>query len=331
MKVLVTGGAGYIGSVATERLLDAGHDVAVFDNLERGHREAVDRRARFIEGDLRDAGAIRGAMADVRPEAVMHFAAYALVPESMREPERYFANNVVGGLNLAEAMRAAGVGRIVFSSTCATYGEPDRVPITEDAPQRPTNPYGESKLIFEKMLNWYGSVHGIKAVFLRYFNASGATRQFGEDHDPETHLIPNVLRVALGKQEKVLVFGDDYDTPDGTCVRDYIHILDLAEAHMLALRTERSGAYNLGTGTGYSVKEVVETARHVTGHAIPAEVRARRPGDPPRLVAASSKAMKELGWIPRYDNVKAIVESAWQWHKAHPDGYRRSGGAGRQA
>lgn len=330
MKVLVTGGAGYIGSVATERLLDAGHEVAVFDNLERGHREAVDRRAKFIEGDLRDPAAITKAMRKVKPEAVMHFAAYALVPESMKEPERYFANNVVGGLNLVEAMRLAGVGRIVFSSTCATYGEPERVPITEDVAQRPTNPYGESKLIFEKMLNWYGRIHGIKAVFLRYFNASGATKQFGEDHDPETHLIPNVIRVALGKQEKILIFGDDYETPDGTCIRDYIHIVDLAEAHILALRAEKSAAYNLGTGNGYSVKEVVDAVRRVTGHAIPAEVRPRRPGDPPRLVAASAKAKKELGWKPGYENVEAIVESAWQWHKAHPDGYCPARGAGRR-
>lgn len=327
MKVLVTGGAGYIGSVTTERLLDAGHEVVVFDNLERGHREAVDRRAGFIEGDLRDASAILSAMMQAKPDAVMHFAAYALVPESMKEPERYFTNNVVGGLNLAEAMRMAGVDRIVFSSTCATYGEPEQVPITEDCPQRPTNPYGESKLVFEKMLNWYSSLHGFKAVFLRYFNASGATRQFGEDHAPETHLIPNVLRVALGKQDKVLIFGDDYETPDGTCVRDYIHIVDLAEAHMLALAAKKSAAYNLGTGNGYSVNQVVEAARSVTGHAIPTEIKPRRPGDPPKLVAASGKAKRELGWIPRYDNVKAIVESAWLWHKSHPDGYRSSGAA----
>jgi UDP-glucose 4-epimerase len=321
MKVLVTGGAGYIGSVTTERLLDAGHEVTVFDNLERGHRDAVDKRAKFVRGDLRDAPAIRSAMLEFGPDAVMHFAAYALVPESMRAPEMYFTNNVAGGLNLAEAMRVAGVGRIVFSSTCATYGEPERVPITEDVPQRPTNPYGESKLIFEKMLEWYSRIHGFKAVYLRYFNASGATVQFGEDHDPETHLIPNVLRVALGKQEKVTIFGDDYATPDGTCVRDYIHIVDLAEAHMLALRAEKSGAYNLGTGTGYSVREVVETARKVTGHRIPAEVKARRPGDPPKLVAGSGKARNELGWKPRYESVEAIVESAWRWHKAHPEGY----------
>jgi UDP-glucose 4-epimerase len=274
---------------------------------------------------MRDAGAIRSAMLESRPDAVMHFAAYALVPESMRSPEMYFTNNVAGGLNLAEAMRTAGVGRIVFSSTCATYGEPERVPITEDVRQRPTNPYGESKLIFEKMLDWYSRIHGFKAVFLRYFNASGATAQFGEDHDPETHLIPNVLRVALGKQEKVTIFGDDYETPDGTCVRDYIHIVDLAEAHMLALRAGKSGAYNLGTGTGYSVREVVETARKVTGHKIPSEVKTRRPGDPPRLVAGSGKARGELGWKPRFENVEAIIESAWRWHKAHPDGYRDSG------
>jgi UDP-glucose 4-epimerase len=322
MNVLVTGGAGYIGSVTTERLLDAGHEVTVFDNLERGHREAVDRRAAFVQGDLRDAEAIRKAVAAVRPDAVMHFAAYALVPESMKEPEKYFVNNVSGGINLVEAMRQAGTRRIVFSSTCATYGEPEKVPIVETLPQRPTNPYGESKLMFERTLGWYSQLHGMTTVFLRYFNASGATVQFGEDHEPETHLIPNILRVALGKQQKVLVFGDDYDTPDGTCIRDYIHIVDLAEAHILALAAGQSGAYNLGTGTGYSVRQVIQTARRVTGHPIPEEMRPRRPGDPPRLIASSAKAMRELGWVPRYENIEAIVESAWRWHRAHPNGYR---------
>jgi UDP-glucose 4-epimerase len=322
MNVLVTGGAGYIGSVTTERLLDAGHEVTVFDNLERGHREAVDRRAAFVQGDLRDAEAIRKAVAAVRPDAVMHFAAYALVPESMKEPEKYFVNNVSGGINLVEAMRQAGTRRIVFSSTCATYGEPEKVPIVETLAQRPTNPYGESKLMFERTLGWYSQLHGMTTVFLRYFNASGATVQFGEDHEPETHLIPNILRVALGKQQKVLVFGDDYDTPDGTCIRDYIHIVDLAEAHILALAAGQSGAYNLGTGTGYSVRQVIQTARRVTGHPVPEEMRPRRPGDPPRLIASSAKAMRELGWVPRYENIEAIVESAWRWHRAHPNGYR---------
>jgi UDP-glucose 4-epimerase len=324
MKVLVTGGAGYIGSVATERLLDAGHETVVFDNLERGHRAAVDSRAQFVEGDLRDWDRIRSVMAEVRPDAVMHFAAYALVPESMKQPEIYFRNNVTGAANLVEAMLRAGVQRIVFSSTCATYGQPDRVPITEDTPQRPANPYGESKLAFEKMLAWYHQIHGMHTIYLRYFNASGATAKFGEDHDPETHLIPNVLRVALGKADSVCVYGDDYDTPDGTCLRDYIHIEDLAQAHILALHCEQSGPFNLGTGSGNSVNEVIETARAVTGHAIPAEIRPRRAGDPPRLVASADKARDVLGWKPKYAGIRDIVRSAWDWHRRNPAGYRRS-------
>ena len=322
MKIFVTGGAGYIGSVTTELLLNAGHTVAVFDNLERGHREAVDRRAKFIGGDLRDLRSIAGAMKRVKPDAVMHFAAYALVPESMAKPEIYFRNNVVGGCNLAEAMLSAGVPRIVFSSTCATYGQPERVPITEDERQAPTNPYGESKLMFERALTWYEKLSGLKPVFLRYFNACGASENFGEDHDPETHLIPLVLQVALGKRDHVNICGDDYDTPDGTCLRDYIHIADLAQAHMLALVSEHTGAFNLGTGAGYSVKQVVETARAVTWHPIPAVVAARRPGDPARLVAGAEKARRVLGWKPKFMDLKTIVESAWNWHKAHPDGYR---------
>ncbi len=321
MKVLVTGGAGYIGSVTTEVLLDDGHEVIVFDNLERGHREAIDDRAVFIKGDLREKDAISRAMTDVKPDAVMHFAAYALVPESMEKPEIYFRNNVTGGVNLAEAMLKAGVGKIVFSSTCATYGEPDRVPITEDLLQKPTNPYGESKLCFEKILGWYNKLHGMQAVFLRYFNACGATDKFGEDHDPETHIIPIVLQAALGKREKVNVFGTDYDTPDGTCLRDYIHIVDLAQAHMLALTSNHSGAFNLGNGSGYSVREVIETAREITGKKIHAEMAPRRPGDPARLVASAEKARKVLGWKPEYPDLKTIIQSAWNWHEAHPGGY----------
>ncbi len=321
MKILVTGGAGYIGSVTTELLLDAGHDVTVFDNLERGHRAAIDPRARFIAGDLRHAEDIAGAVGEVKPEAVMHFAAFALVPESMDQPELYFRNNVVGGINLAGAMLKHDVGRIVFSSTCATYGQPDQVPITEDEKQKPTNPYGESKLMFEHTLAWYRELCGMKAIFLRYFNACGATAKFGEDHTPETHIIPIVLQVALGQRDKVMIYGDDYATPDGTCIRDYIHIVDLAQAHILALTTEQDGAYNLGNGTGYSVKDVVETAREVTGHAIPAEIGPRRPGDPARLVAAAEKAHRVLGWNPQYPELKTIVESAWQWHRKFPNGY----------
>lgn len=322
MKVLVTGGAGYIGSVTGELLLDAGHEVVVFDNLERGHREAVDPRATLVEGDLRDKDRIARVMADVHPDAVMHFAAYALVPESMRQPEIYFRNNVVGGVNLAEAMWSAGVNKIVFSSTCATYGQPEQVPITEGESQKPENPYGESKLAFEKVLGWYNELHGMQTVFLRYFNACGATEKFGEDHDPETHIIPIVLQVALGKREKVMIYGEDYETPDGTCIRDYIHIVDLAQAHILALTGKNSGAFNLGTGTGNSVKDVIETARRVTGHPIPTEVAERRPGDPSRLVAAADKAHRVLGWQPKFASIEAIISSAWAWHKAHPNGYR---------
>lgn len=321
MKVLVTGGAGYIGSITTELLLDSGHDVTVFDNLERGHREAVDDRAGFIEGDLREVDSIKAAMAGVAPDAVMHFAAYALVPESMDRPEIYFRNNVVGGINLAEAMLECGVKRIIFSSTCATYGEPESVPITEEMQQRPANPYGDSKLAFEKVLGWYRELRGIKPVFLRYFNACGATAKFGEDHDPETHIIPIVLQVALGQREEVMIFGDDYDTPDGTCLRDYIHIVDLAQAHMLALTSDACGAFNLGNGTGYSVKQVVETAREVTGHPLPARIVARRPGDPASLVAGAEKARKVLGWEPKFDDLRTIIESAWKWHQAFPGGY----------
>lgn len=323
MKVLVTGGAGYIGSVTCELLLNAGHEVVIFDNLERGHVEAVDPRARFIKGDLRNRAEILDAMNAARPEAVMHFAAYALVGESMANPVLYFRNNVAGGIHLLDAMLQGGVKRIIFSSTCATYGQPERMPMTEDMPQRPTNPYGESKLMFETTLRWAQDRHGVRPVFLRYFNASGATQRFGEDHDPETHLIPNVLKVALGKAAAVSVFGGDYETPDGTCIRDYIHIVDLAEAHILALTGDQTGAFNLGNGEGYSVKQVIDMARKVTGHKLPVKMEPRRPGDPARLVASAEKAKRVLGWKPKYPDLHAIIESAWAWHKAHPDGYKR--------
>jgi UDP-glucose 4-epimerase len=325
MNVFLTGGAGYIGSVTSELLLNEGHAVTVFDNLERGHREALDPRATFIEGDLRDKETVGAAMASVKPDAVMHFAAFALVGESMEQPEIYFRNNVVGGINLAEAMIANEVKKIVFSSTCATYGQPDRIPITEDEFQRPQNPYGESKLMFEHTLKWYQELHGMQPVFLRYFNACGATETHGEDHDPETHLIPLVLRVALGQRENVKIFGDDYDTPDGTCLRDYIHIVDLARAHILALENDVSGPFNLGTGSGNSVREVIAACRDVTGHAIPAELAPRRPGDPARLVAGAEKANAVLGWTPELADMHTIVESAWKWHLAHPHGYGERG------
>ncbi len=320
--ILVTGGAGYIGSVAAELLLNEGYDVIVFDNLERGHRKAVDPRARFIRGDLRRREDIVRVMDKARPDAVMHFAAYALVGESMQDPLLYFENNVLGGINLVSAMRKTGVRRIVFSSTCATYGQPDRVPITERESQKPTNPYGESKLMLERILWWERERHGLEPVFLRYFNACGATEMYGEDHDPETHLIPNVLAVAMGKHPAVQVFGDDYPTPDGTCIRDYIHIVDLARAHLLALQRRVVGAFNLGTGEGYSVKQVIDAAQEVTGRRIPIRVAPRRPGDPPRLVAAAGKARRELGWKPERSDLKTILTDAWLWHQKHPRGYR---------
>jgi UDP-glucose 4-epimerase len=321
MKVLVTGGAGYIGSVTTELLLDSGHDVVVFDDLARGHREAIDKRATFIEGDLREKHDIFQAMHTVKPDAVMHFAAYALVAESMARPDVYFRNNVVGGINLVEAMWADGVKHIVFSSTCATYGQPKRVPIPECALQQPENPYGETKLMLEKTLSWYQQLHGIRSVFLRYFNACGATEKFGEDHTPETHLIPLVLQVALGQRDKITICGDDYATLDGTCVRDYIHIVDLARAHILALTSDATGAFNLGTGKGSSVQQVIASARKITGHPIPVELGPRRPGDPAKLVASADKAHKILGWKPAFTTLDSIIQSAWNWHRAHPHGY----------
>lgn len=322
MNVLVTGGAGYIGSVTSGLLLDAGHKVVMFDNLERGHIEAVDPRASLIRGDLRRRDDIVAAVRQTLPDAVMHFAAYALVGESMEHPMLYFHNNVVGGTYLVEAMLEAGVKKIIFSSTCATYGQPEHMPMTEETPQRPTNPYGESKLMFEKILRWARERHGVKSVFLRYFNACGATETLGEDHDPETHLIPNVLAVPLGKKPAVSVFGRDYDTPDGTCIRDYIHILDLAQAHMLALTGDHEGPFNLGNGDGYSVDQVIAVAREVTGHPIPATYAPRRAGDPARLVASASKAKAVLGWTPAYPGLRTIIEHAWKWHQAHPHGYQ---------
>ncbi len=321
MKILVTGGAGFIGSVTTELLLDQGHAAVVFDNLERGHREAVDARAQFIQGDLRQPAEIMAAMLAVKPDAVIHFGAYALVGESMAQPELYFGNNLRGGVNLAAAMLKAGVRRIVFSSTCATYGQPESSPITEETPQRPTNPYGESKLMFEKILDWHRRLKGWQTVSLRYFNACGASAKYGEDHDPETHLIPNLLKVVLGQREAVAVFGGDYPTPDGTCIRDYIHIEDLARAHLMALDRAFCGALNLGTGGGYSVREVIAAARRITGHPIPVKIAPRRPGDPARLVADAGQARQALGWTPDRSRIEDIVQTAWDWHRRHPHGY----------
>jgi len=321
MRIFVTGGAGYIGSVCSELLLNEGHEVAIFDNLIEGHRRAVDSRAQFIQGDLADRDQIERALSNTRPDAVMHFAAYALVPESMRDPSKYFRNNVSNGLNLLDAMLTTGVQRIIFSSTCALFGPPDRVPIDETAPARPANPYGESKLAFEKILRWYDQVHGLKFVCLRYFNAAGATEDLGEDHRPETHLIPNVLKVALGQRASLEIYGTDYETPDGTCIRDYIHIVDLAHAHFLALGATASGFYNLGTGGGSSVKEVIAACRKITGRQIDTIEKPRRPGDPPRLIASSEKIKKELGWQPQFQSLDVIIETAWAWHQKFPDGY----------
>jgi UDP-glucose 4-epimerase len=321
MKIFVTGGAGYIGSICVEQMLDKGHQVTVFDNLTEGHRLAIDPRAEFIEGELRQPESIAQALAAQKPDAVMHFAANALVGESMTNPSKYFHNNVGGGLNLLDGMVSAGVKRLVFSSTCATFGPPDTLPMDETLPQRPINPYGESKLLFEKILRWYDEIHGLRFVALRYFNAAGATERYGEDHRIESHLIPNVLKVALGQRESAEIYGTDYETPDGTCVRDYIHIVDLAQAHILALGAQTSTFYNLGTGGGNSVAEVIECCRRITGHAIPVVEKPRRPGDPPRLIAASKKIQAELGWEPRYQSLDAIIASAWAWHQRHPLGY----------
>ena len=322
MKILVVGGAGYIGSICSELLLDHGHEVAIFDNLVEGHRRAVDRRARFFEADLGDRSVIEAALRASGAEAVMHFAASALVGESMQNPSKYFRNNVANGLNLLDAMIETGVTRFVFSSTCAIFGPPERVPIDESLPKRPINPYGESKLAFENILRWYDEIHGLRFVSLRYFNAAGASEKLGEDHRTETHLIPNVLKVALGQKPQVEIYGTDYETPDGTCIRDYIHILDLSQAHILALGAPKSEFYNLGTGGGSSVREVIETCRRITGREIPVVEKPRRPGDPPRLIAASAKVKQELGWEPRFQRLDAIVESAWKWHQKFPNGYR---------
>ncbi len=321
MKILVVGGAGYIGSICAELLLDEGHEVVIFDNLTEGHRRAVDARAAFIEGDLANRRKIEAAFSKTRPDAVMHFAASALVGESMRDPSKYFRNNIANGLNLLDALVATGVPRIIFSSTCAIFGPPERLPIDETLPPSPINPYGESKLAFEKILRWYDQIHGLKVVSLRYFNAAGASAKFGEDHRPETHLIPNVLKVALGQKRHVEVFGTDYETPDGTCIRDYIHIVDLARAHILALKSTKSEFYNLGTGGGSSVREVITAGREITGRKIDIVEKPRRPGDPPRLIASSEKIKRELGWRSKFQSLEAIIESAWKWHEKFPDGY----------
>ena len=325
MKILVTGGAGYIGSVVTEELIKDGHDVVVYDSLYKGHRDAIAPGAEFVQADLADIATLTFTLQSRRVEAVIHMAADSLVGESCQNPAKYYRNNVVNGLNLLEAMRQSSVQRLVFSSTAATYGEPEKQPITEHAPNAPTNPYGETKLAFEHALRWHDEAFGMKFVSLRYFNAAGASERFGEDHDPESHLIPIALQAAAGKREAVEVYGNDYSTPDGTCLRDYIHVIDLARAHILALGIMDQGSriYNLGCGgDGYSVNQVLETAREVTGKTIPARVGPRRAGDPAVLIAASDKIKQELGWKPELQDLRVIIETAWRWLQKHPDGYR---------
>jgi len=323
MKLLVTGGAGYIGSVVAARLRDGGHEVVVLDSLRRGHRAAVPDGCAFVEADLLDLHAVTGAL-DPGFDGVLHFAALALVSESVEHPERYHRGNFVGTLNLLDAMRAHGVRRLVFSSTCATYGEPETVPIHEDVPTAPVNSYGNSKLAADRMIADECRAHGLGAVSLRYFNVAGASGALGEDHDPETHLIPLILRAAAGRRGSVSVFGTDYPTPDGTAIRDYIHVEDLADAHVLALDAIEPGGHrilNLGNGTGFSVREVIVAAKRVTGLDFAVVEEDRRPGDPPRLVAASGRVREVLGWTPRKPDIETMIADAWAWHQAHPDGY----------
>jgi UDP-glucose 4-epimerase len=323
MNILVTGGAGYIGSIVVEELIRQGERVTVFDNLFQGHRAAVHPKAEFVQGDLCDRQSLNDLFARRDFEGVMHFASFTLVGESMRRPLKYVGDNVVNGLNLFNAMVDHGVRRFILSSTANLFDQPERIPIAEGERILPGSPYGESKFILERVLHWLDRIHGLHYAALRYFNAAGATKERGEDHDPETHLIPLVLQVALGQRDRIEVYGSDYPTRDGTCVRDYIHVLDLAQAHILALRALDGGSrtYNLGNGQGYTVREVIETAREVTGRPIPAVDGPRRPGDPPELIAASTKIQQELGWQPRYPDLRDIVQSAWDWHRTHPHGY----------
>ena len=324
MSVLVTGGAGYIGSVAVERLLAEGEKVVVLDSLVTGHRAAVSTGATFIHGDILDRDLVRHVLVDHEVDTVMHFAAFIEVGESCKNPRKYFQNNTVGAMTLLETMLETGVDRFILSSTAAVYGSPDRVPITEDMPARPINPYGLSKRMVEQVLEWYARAHGLRYVALRYFNASGATETHGEAHDPETHLIPNVLLAAEGKKE-IVVYGNDWNTPDGTCIRDYIHVVDLAEAHLLAMRHLRNGGgsdyFNLGNGEGYSVLEVVEAVKRVTGRDVPLAFGERRAGDPERLIASSEKARRVLRWQPTRGDIDTIVRDAWNWRQAHPAGW----------
>jgi UDP-glucose 4-epimerase len=326
MKIFVTGGAGYVGSHCMRGLCDAGHNVVVYDNLSLGHRDAVDPRARLIVGDLGDTALLGRTLAEGAFEAVLHFAAFAEVAESVEDPLRYYRNNVANTVLLLEAMRACDIKKLVFSSSCATYGIPPAVPITEDMPQNPVNPYGRTKLVIEWVLCDCCVAWGLGATALRYFNAAGAAAdgRIGEDHKPESHLIPRVLQVALGQREEIKIFGLDYPTPDGSCVRDYVHVEDLSSVHRIAVETQSQGRfrrYNVGTGRGFSVKEVIEAARQVTGHEIPASAAPRRGGDPPELYADPTLIRTELGWQPDYTDIRRIVETAWNWHRQHPQGY----------
>ncbi len=328
MKVLVTGGAGYIGSVVTSQLLTAGHDVVVYDNLSKGYRKAVCQKAAVVIGDTGDRDRLKETFQKQTFDAVMHFAAYIEAGESMQLPEKYFRNNTVNTLSLLETAHASGVNRFVFSSTAALYGDPERTPICEDDRLQPTNAYGESKLLVERMLTWFHKIHGFSYASLRYFNAAGAAGDLGEAHNPESHLIPIILQVASGKRENISIYGTDYETPDGTCIRDYIHVSDLASAHVLALTALQDNAtpkkliYNLGNGRGFSVREVIEVARKVTGHPIPAIEAPRRPGDPAVLVASSDAIRRDLGWKPEHGDLEEIVRSAWDWAQKHPEGYK---------
>lgn len=327
MSILVAGGAGYIGSHMVKQLVESGEEVVVADNLSTGHKKAINPKAKFYYGDIRDRAFLDRIFVNEDITAVVHFAAFSIVPESMQEPLKYFDNNTGGMITLLEAMRDFKVKYIVFSSTAATYGIPETMPIKETDPQQPINPYGLSKLMMEKIMAWADEAYGIKFVALRYFNVAGAAADgtIGEDHGPETHLVPIIMQVAQGKRAELSIFGDDYNTPDGTNVRDYVHVMDLADAHILALKYLEAGnpsnAFNLGSSTGFSNKEMLEAAREVTGQEIPAKIAPRRPGDPDSLVAASDKAREVLNWQPKYDDVHDIIATAWQWHSTHPKGY----------
>ena len=325
MKVLVTGGAGYIGSVTVEQLVEAGNQVAVFDNLSQGHRAAVHEDAEFIVGDLANRDDVDSAITEFRPDAVMHFAAKSLVGESMQSPFLYLGDNVRNGLNLLESVVEYGIQKFILSSTANLFDDPETIPIDEKERIVPGSPYGESKYILERMLHWLDRTGKRRFAALRYFNAAGATKYRGEDHNPETHLIPLVLQVALGQRKEIKVFGNDYETPDGTCIRDYIHVADLAQAHRLALHAidHTSHVYNLGNGLGFSVQQVLDAAREITGHAIPSEVVGRRPGDVATLVAASDNVRADLAWKPEHPEISQIIESAWKWHSDHPHGYEK--------